>query len=48
MRMVRKNFFVIFVDAIFTTLIEPPFTNVFDAAAPIAAIPCLCHERNAG
>jgi hypothetical protein len=44
----QKISFIIFVDGIFTTLIEPPFTNVFDAAAPIAAIACLCHERNAG
>ena len=32
-----KNSFIIFVDRIFTTLIEPLFTNVFDAIAPIAA-----------
>jgi hypothetical protein len=43
-----ENFFIIFVDRIFTNSIEPPFTNVFDAAAPVAAISCLCHERNAG
>jgi hypothetical protein len=48
MRMVRKNFFVIFVDAIFTTLIEPPFTNVFEVAAPVAAIACLYRAGNAG
>jgi hypothetical protein len=28
-----KNLFIIFVDAIFTTLFEPPFTNVFDVMA---------------
>jgi hypothetical protein len=28
----RKNFFIIFVDAIFTTLFERLFTNVFDVA----------------
>src|ERR1700688_2812909 len=32
-----KNSFIIFVDRIFTTLIVPLFTNVFDAIAPIAA-----------
>jgi hypothetical protein len=32
-----KNSFIIFVDRIFTSLIEPLFTNVFDAIAPIAA-----------
>jgi hypothetical protein len=29
-----KIFFIIFVDAIFTTLFERPFTNVFDVMAP--------------
>jgi hypothetical protein len=43
-----KNFFIIFVDRIFTNLIEPPFTNVFDAAAPLAAISCLYRAGNAG
>jgi hypothetical protein len=36
-----KNFFIIFVDAIFTTLFECPFTNVFDVTNANAAIPCL-------
>jgi len=43
-----ENSFTIFVDRIFTTLIEPPFTNVLDAAAPIAAISCLYRAGNAG
>jgi hypothetical protein len=43
-----ENFFIIFVDRIFTNLIEPPFTNVFDAAAPLAAISCLYRAGNAG
>jgi len=38
--------FVIFVDEIFTTLFEPPFTNVSDAIAPIAAISCLYRAGN--
>jgi len=29
-RELSKNFFIIFVDAIFTTLLKPPFTNAFD------------------
>jgi hypothetical protein len=48
MRMVRKISFIIFVDAIFTTLFEPPFANVFELAAPIAAISCLYRAGNAG
>jgi len=43
----RENFFIIFVDRIFTTLFDPPFTNVFDAPAPIAAIACLYRAGNA-
>jgi hypothetical protein len=31
----RKIFFIIFVDAIFTTLFERPFTNDFDCEAQI-------------
>jgi len=30
----------------FTTFIEPPFTNVFDAIAQIAAESCLYPARN--
>ena len=34
-----ENFFIIFVDRIFTTLIERPFTNVFDANREITGNP---------
>jgi hypothetical protein len=36
-----KNLFIIFVDAIFTTLFEKLFTNIFDVIAQTAAISCL-------
>jgi len=42
----RKTFFIIFVDAIFTTLLLSPFTNTFDVIRANAAIPCVyrtCH-----
>jgi hypothetical protein len=39
--------FIIFVDAIFTTLFEPPFTNVFDVTGAKPAIACLCRAGNA-
>jgi hypothetical protein len=42
-----KIFFIIFVDAIFTTLFEPLFTNVFDVIAPTQAFPCLYRAGNA-
>jgi hypothetical protein len=38
---VVENSFIMLVDRIFTTFIEPLFTNVFDAIAQIAAAPCL-------
>jgi len=38
----RQNFFSIFVDPIFTTSTQAPFTNAFDAIAPIAGTACLC------
>jgi len=41
------NFFIIFVDRIFTVLIEPPFTNFFDRNAQNARIACVCRARNA-
>jgi hypothetical protein len=31
-----RNFFIIFVDWIFTTLVERPFTNAFDQISEIA------------
>jgi hypothetical protein len=43
-----KQFFIIFVDAIFTTLFERPFTNVFDVNAQSATNTCLYRARNAG
>jgi hypothetical protein len=43
----RGNFFIISVDRIFTALIEPLFTNFFDATAQNARIACLCRVRNA-
>jgi hypothetical protein len=43
---VAQNSFIIFVDRIFTTFIEPLFTNVFDAIAQIAAASCLYPARN--
>jgi hypothetical protein len=42
-----KNFFIIFVDAIFTTLFEPLFTNFFDVTSANAPIPCLYRAGNA-
>jgi len=36
-----KVFFIIFVDRIFTTLFECPFTNVFDVTAPTQVISCV-------
>jgi hypothetical protein len=40
-----KNLFIIFVDAIFTTLVERLFTNVFEVIAQTAAISCLYLAR---
>jgi hypothetical protein len=42
-----KFSFIIFVDAIFTTLFERRFTNVFDAAAQTTALPCVYLARHA-
>ena len=39
--------FIIFVDWIFTTFIEPLFTNVFDMFAEINAVACLWRAGNA-
>jgi len=41
----RPFFFIIFVDAIFTTLLERLFTNVFDVIAQTATISCLYLPR---
>ena len=43
----QKIFFIIFVDAIFTTLFERLFTNVFDVTSANAAISWLCRACNA-
>jgi hypothetical protein len=42
-----KNFFIIFVDVMFTTLFERPFTKVFDVIGQIAANSCVYLGRNA-
>jgi hypothetical protein len=42
-----QQFFIIFVDAIFTTLFEPLFTNVFDVIAGNAVFSCLYRGCNA-
>jgi hypothetical protein len=39
--------FIIFVDAMFTTLFERLFTKVFDAEAQTTALCCVCLARNA-
>jgi hypothetical protein len=36
-----ENLFIIFVDAMFTTLLEPLFTNAFDLSSPTSARPCV-------
>jgi hypothetical protein len=43
----RENFFITFVDAIFTILFERLFTNVFDVPAESVANPCLYPACNA-
>jgi hypothetical protein len=43
----RKNLFIIFVDAIFTTLFERPFTNVFDVIGAKSANHCVCRASHA-
>jgi hypothetical protein len=42
-----KNLFIIFVDAIFTTLFERPFTNTFDVIAQMRSFACLYRAGNA-
>jgi hypothetical protein len=37
----RENFFSIFVDRMFTTFIERPFTNAFDAIRETLAMSCV-------
>jgi hypothetical protein len=43
-----KTFFIILVDAIFTTLFERPFTNAFDVIAQSPAPACLYPARTTG
>jgi len=43
----QKNFFIIFVDAIFTTLFERLFTNVFDVIEASPANTCVYRACNA-
>jgi hypothetical protein len=43
----RKNIFIIFVDAIFTTLFERLFTNVFDVIGAKSANHCVCRACHA-
>ena len=41
----ENNFFIIFVDAIFTTSFERLFTKSFDVSRANIAIPCLYPRR---
>ena len=41
-----KNFFILFVDAIFTTLLEPLFTKAREVLDEKSATACLCHARH--
>jgi hypothetical protein len=43
-----RIFFIIFVDTIFTTLFERPFTNVFDVTAQTPAPACVYPARTTG
>jgi hypothetical protein len=43
----HEIFFIIFVDVLFTTLFERPFTKVFDVIAQTTAGSCLYLARNA-
>jgi hypothetical protein len=43
-----ETFFIIFVDAIFTTLFERLFTNVFDVMAQTRAPACVYPARTTG
>jgi hypothetical protein len=40
--------FIIFIDAIFTTLFEPPFTKLFEVTGGTCANSCVCRAGNAG
>jgi hypothetical protein len=43
-----KTFFIIFVDAIFTTLFGRPFTNAFDVMAQSSTPACVYPARSTG
>jgi hypothetical protein len=43
----REKFFIIFVDAMFTTLLKPLFTSTFDVIAVKRSRGCLCRARHA-
>ena len=43
----RVNFFIIFIDGIFTTLFGSAFTKAFDDVAQSAAIACVYRAGNA-
>ncbi len=45
--MPQTNFFITFVDRIFTTLFECPFTKVFDVTGASPAMSCLYRAGNA-
>jgi hypothetical protein len=42
-----RNFFIIFVDAIFTTLLEPLFTNALDVIGAKLMKSCVWRARHA-
>ena len=42
-----KTFFIIFVDRIFTTFIQPPFTNALDVTTQTHALSCVMRVCNA-
>jgi hypothetical protein len=46
-RELGKTFFSSFVDWIFTTSLQAPFTNAFEAIAQTRATACLCRARHA-
>jgi hypothetical protein len=43
----QQNFFTHFVDRIFTTSLQAPFTNAFDVIAANADIACVCRAGHA-
>jgi hypothetical protein len=46
-KILYKKFFIIFVDATFTTLLERLFTKVFEVIRAIQANDCVCRPRHA-